>query len=188
MEKAEIVARVGDALLAGARDSAAELLRREWPFLAVRRTVRRHSPRSAIRVFLRDGFVDRYSGGRLVFPPMLRILSRALPDEFPYHPNWRTDDTHRAYWELSATLDHLVPISRGGVDEESNWVTTSMLHNGAKMNWTLEELGWTLYPPGDRRSWDGLLGCFLACADAHPELLADATLRRWRSAARAELA
>jgi HNH endonuclease len=54
-----------------------------------------------------------------------------------------------AFWEVGATIDHVVPVTRGGADDESNWVTTSMARNSAKMNWTLEELGWTLHPPGN---------------------------------------
>jgi hypothetical protein len=33
-------------------------------------------------VFARDGFVDRYSGERLVFPGTLRLLAKLLPNEF----------------------------------------------------------------------------------------------------------
>jgi hypothetical protein len=39
------------------------------------------------RVSCRGGFIDRYRGTRLVFPPVLRMLSLYLPDAFPYHPN-----------------------------------------------------------------------------------------------------
>jgi hypothetical protein len=37
-----------------------------------------------------------------------------LPERFPFHPNWKTDVTHPAYWEVSATIDHLTPVTRGG--------------------------------------------------------------------------
>ena len=70
-------------------------------------------------------------------------------------------ETHMIYWELFPTVDHVVPIARGGGDDESNWVTTSMLHNSAKSNWKLEELGWQLLPAGDIEQWDGLLGVVL---------------------------
>jgi hypothetical protein len=119
-----------------------------------------------------------------VFPPVLRVLSTVLPADFPYHPNWKTDLTHPAYWEVGATIDHVRPVSRGGADDESNWVTTSMARNSAKMNWTLEELGWTLVPSGDFRAWDGLLHWFLSFAARHPEILATASVRHWHRAAR----
>jgi hypothetical protein len=48
---------------------------------------------------------------------------------------------------------------RGGMDAESNWVSTSMFRNRVKSNWTLEELGWNLVPPvrslNGMGSWHG---------------------------------
>ena len=40
------------------------------------------------------------------------------------------------------TIDHVIPVARGGADDESNVVTTSMLRNSAKSNWLLDEVGW----------------------------------------------
>jgi len=179
---------VCEAIRAGSPDTAADLLRGEYPFAPDRVVERTYGPREATRIFIRDGFIDRYTGERLVFPPVLRVISMALPADFPYHPNWKTDVTHRAYWELSATVDHLVPVTRGGADDDSNWVTTSMARNSAKMNWTLEQLGWTLHPPGDFGSWDGLVEWFIDYTQAHPESLTNVSMKNWCKAVRAELA
>jgi hypothetical protein len=46
-------------------------------------------------------------------------------------------ETHIIYWALFPTIDHVVPVAREGPDEDKNWVTTSMLRNAAKSNWTL---------------------------------------------------
>src|SRR5687767_2160048 len=108
---------------------AADLLRREYAFTPAEIVERKYGDTEALRVFLRDGFVDRYSGARLVFPGVLRVLALQLPHEFPYHPNWKMTATHLAFWELSPTVDHIVPIARGGIDSDENWVTTSMLRN-----------------------------------------------------------
>jgi hypothetical protein len=132
---------------------------------------------------MRDGFVDRYSGKHLVFPGVLRVLALRLPAEFPYHPNWKMTATHLAFWELSPTVDHVVPVARGGADTELNWVTTSMLRNSAKANWTLEELGWTLLPAGDLHAWDGLLGWFIRHVKKHSELLQNPRIAAWNRAA-----
>jgi hypothetical protein len=148
---------------------------------------RRYGPRESARVFVRDGFIDRYSGQCLVFPPVLRLISVALPGEFPFHPGWKTDVTYPAYNALGATVDHLVPVTRGGRDDESNWVTTSMARNFAKMNSTLEEIGWALHPGGRLEDWDGLLGWFLDYADAHADLVRSGSLRQWHVAAQAAL-
>lgn len=106
-------------------------------------------------------------------------LSLILPDEFPAHPNWLMSQSHVAFWELFPTIDHLVPVARGGVDAEPNWVSTSMLHNSAKAHWTLDELGWTLAPAWDHTTWDGLARWFVDHLNAHPELMSDTYLARW---------
>jgi hypothetical protein len=138
-----------------------------------------------MEVFLRDGFLDRYTGSRLIFPATLRMLSQLLPEEFPAHPNWKMSESHIVFWELFPTIDHIIPVSRGGKDEPSNWVCTSMLKNQAKSHWTLEELGWVLYEPGDLKDWDGLTQWFLDYVDIHKEVLDNAYLKRWNNAARA---
>ena len=36
-----------------------------------------------LRIFIRDGFIDRYFGTRLIFPGTLLLLGKLLPEEFP---------------------------------------------------------------------------------------------------------
>ncbi len=93
-------------------------------------------------------------------------------------------ETHMMYWELFPTVDHIVPVARGGADDATNWVTTSMLHNSAKSNWTLEELGWLLVPTGDFGHWDGMLRWFVEYLKREPSHLSDGYIRRWHRAAR----
>ena len=189
MERTATIAAVCSALAAGAPDDAKSVLKRDYPFAPEQITSRKYGPLESTRVFIRDGFRDRYTGERLVFPPVFRALSLALPEEFPFHPNWKTDVTHPAYWEVGATVDHLMPVTRGGADDESNWVTTSMARNSAKMNWTLSELGWQLQPPGDIRAWDGLMRWFVEWTATHPEVLTlGGSVRGWRKAATVALA
>src|SRR3979411_1868617 len=64
-----------------------------WPLQKQRRNV---TPSVMTGVFLRDGFIDRYRGTRLVFPPVLRLLSHYLPAEFPYHNNGKMSEGHLA--------------------------------------------------------------------------------------------
>lgn len=183
-DKPDVLAEVCAALLDGNREQAAAILESEYPFEPVQKSSRSYTANQMTRIFVRDGFIDRYSGGRLVFPAALRLISRALPNRFPYHPNWKMSETHVAYWELCPTIDHIVPVSRGGKDAPSNWVCTSMLRNGIKANWRLEELGWELVDAGDISEWDGLIKWFLHYTDSCDELLDKSSyLRRWRRAA-----
>lgn len=187
MEKGLVISAVCQALREGTPDVAVSLLKRDYPFAPDPITKRQYGPLESTRVFVRDGFIDRYTGERLVFPPVLRLISELLPTDFPYHPNWKTDVTHPAYWEVSATIDHVVPVSHGGADDETNWVTTSMARNSAKMNWTIDELGWQLRPPGDFSAWDGLVSWFLEYTAAHPDVLVNASTRQWHRAVTAVL-
>ena len=137
---------VCNALLDQRTDDAQTLLQAGAPFSGYPARKRQYSEATKTRLFLRDGFIDRYTGKKLVFIGILRLISLRMPEVFPYHPNWKMESCHPAYWELAPTLDHVVPVARGGQDSIENWVTASMLSNARKANWTLDELGWTLLP------------------------------------------
>lgn len=133
------------------------------------REPRRQTPASQTSLFVRDGFIDRYTGERVVYPAALRLISALIPIEFPFHKNWKPGVGHGAYWSFSATCDHVVPISQiGGYDQIDNWVTCSMLTNERKSHSSIEDLGWSLKPPGVISEWDGLLGWFLSYIERYP--------------------
>jgi len=134
---------------------------------------------------MRDGFTDRYFGTRLVFPGTLLALSVLFPSAFPYQRNWKQSETHPAFWELSPTIDHVVPVALGGADDESNVVTTSMLRNSAKSNWLCKDLGWPAELAEPVPGWDGLLPWFLSEWDRNRRLQQYSSLRGWYQAARA---
>jgi hypothetical protein len=185
VQKIDVLVATCAALTRAAPDEARELVRQGYPHVEQMNAGRRYSEYQKVTVFMRDGFIDRYSGERLVFPGALRLLSIVLPEEFPFHPNWKTDVCHPMYWELYPTIDHIQPVSRGGRDDDSNWVCTSMLRNGAKANWTLDELGWELVPPGKVENWDGLMPWYLDYLDTYESQGADhPALRSWTAAAR----
>ena len=182
-DKADILYDVCKALTNKRDDHAAAILNERYPFVPFVNVGRRYSISQMLGVFIRDGFIDRYSGNRLVCPATLRLISKRLPKQFPFHKNWRTDICHFSFYELTPTVDHIIPISRGGTDDGSNWITTSMTRNAAKSCFTIEEIGWRLHPPGDIRKWDGLLGWFLDQARADSSILANNYLRQWFRAA-----
>lgn len=183
MSSANVIDLVCGALSRGNAEEASAIAREQYPFVASEKPGRRYTEHQMAHVFWRDGFIDRYSGDRLVFPGTLRVLSAALPEAFPRHPNWKMSASHIVYWQLFPTIDHVVPVARGGTDDEGNWVTTSMLRNSAKAHWTVEELGWTLHPPGSPDAWDGLTRWFLEYTAEHPELCQSPYVKRWRGAA-----
>lgn len=131
-----IIHQACNLVSSGNVDEAASVIRRGYPFSPIAKSGRNYTPRTMTKIFVRDGFIDRYRGTQLVFPPTLRILSQYLPLDFPYHKNGKMTEGHLAYWELFPTIDHIQPVARGGIDTEENWVCCSMLTNSIKSNWT----------------------------------------------------
>ena len=161
---------------------AREILELGAPFKPQMRINRQFSESQALEVFRRDGFIDRYSGDRLVFPGTLRLLSHYYPKAFPYHSHWHTEKTHLAYWLLCPTIDHVVPVTRGGSNDMDNFVTTSQLHNSVKGHWLLSELGWCLHKPGNLDEWYGLLGWFIQQIREDAGAISCAYIKRWQRA------
>ena len=161
------------------RQSASKILTSEYPFQKITRARRSYTDFQKMAVFLRDNFTDRYGGEKLINPGLLRVNSHYLPATCPFHPHWKFSDCHLAYWELLPTIDHIVPVALGGTDEESNWVTTTMLNNNIKANWTLEQLRWTLRPIIVDEKWDGLTGAFVRLVQADAELLDNNYIASW---------
>ena len=183
IDKSDILAQASSALLQGDKSSAADIINTHYQFVPIENPGRKYTENQMLQIFKRDGFIDRYSGQRLVFPGMLRLFSRILPETFPAHPNWKMSETHIAFWELFPTIDHVIPIARGGADDESNWVTTSMVRNSAKSSWLLEELDWQLLPTGSLTAWDGLLASFIQLLKQDTSHLSDTYIKKWYAAA-----
>ena len=183
LKLAEILTEICGTLIAGDGARASLIATTEYGYEKHPFSGRKYTEYESTQVFVRDGFLDRYTGGKLVFPGTLRLLSRLMPNEFPAHPNWKMSESHIVYWELFPTVDHVKSVARGGADNEANWVTTSMIRNSTKSNWTLEGLGWQLLPMGDFREWDGLVGWFMKYIEKDPTHLQDAYIKRWHRAA-----
>ena len=183
----DAIARICEAVSSESLDQATAIARTELPFEALKRTKRAYTDTESVLIFLRDGFIDRYSGHRLVFPGTLRLLSLLMPAEIPFHPHGKMTECHLIFWNLFPTVDHVEAVARGGPDEETNWVCTSMLRNSAKAHWTLEELGWKLQPVGLLDDWDGMLGWFMKYVSDEPSILDEPYIKRWHQAARRAL-
>lgn len=180
--KSTILADVCQLLATDNLDAAKETLRTRYPFESL--SNKRGTPGRArsMQIFRRDGFLDRYSGQRLVFPGTLLVMAKLMPEEFPAHANWKTEGTHFAFYELWPVIDHVRPITRGGTNDDDNFVTTSAVRNSAKAHFTLEELGWTLLPAAPDSEWDGLTAWFGDITVQRPELLTDPAIAKWRHA------
>ena len=179
MDKIDVLEMAAKSILEDRKEHAKFVIRTEYPFQKLSAVERVYTDKQKMTQFKKDGFIDRYSGQKLLNPGLLKVLSHYMPDEFPYHSHWKMEECHSAYWEFVPTVDHIYPVTLGGVDSEENWATTSMLHNSVKSNWTLEQLNWQLYEAGRMEDWDGLTGLFAELVEANLTLLQDPYIKKW---------
>ena len=142
------------------------------------------SGRGKAAVFEADSYICRICDRKTIALPVLRRVSAAMPDLFPFHPNWAFGAGHIVYLTHSASLEHVIPLARGGADESSNFVTTCYGCNDARGDRTLEEMVWSLQP---RRSasWRGLTE-YLADLGPAPARVAPSRTRVARQVVNAE--
>ena len=123
----------------------------------VPRSAQRMPPAGRERaIYARDGWRCRYCGVRIIERAARTRLHRLIPEVARW--GTRNADKHSALAALSASLDHVVPHSRGGSNEESNLVTACNACQFGRGQWTLEEVGFIdpreFKPALD--AWDGL--------------------------------
>jgi 5-methylcytosine-specific restriction endonuclease McrA len=113
------------------------------------------TPKVKTTTFERDQYTCRFCGTKTIDLEVLKALSRYFPAEFPYDSAWKHGVSSLVYWTHSTSLEHVLPIARGGLDDISNYATTCYACNDARGDLLLEEIGWK-----DRLSspvsWDGL--------------------------------
>jgi 5-methylcytosine-specific restriction endonuclease McrA len=116
--------------------------------------------RDKFEVFRRDHYQCRYTGIKLITHPMLELLSYLLPSHFPYdNPHSGSDkgskNTHLLVWVLWPSVDHIIPVSQGGLNEMSNYTTANSKFNMFKGNILNEHLGLEFLDAADK-NWKGL--------------------------------
>ena len=178
-DKSLVISDIANMILEDKEITAKEIIKNEYPHTYFEIEKRTYTMVQKMNQFIRDGFIDRYTGQKLLNPGILKIISHYFPNEFPYHPHWKMTETHIAYWELIPTIDHIYPVAKGGQDDEKNWVTTSMKNNSIKSNYTIDEIHWRLYPKGDISDWDGLTKLFLKLVKKDSGLIKDGYIRSW---------
>ena len=100
MEKIDAIELSATMLLQGKFAEANAVIDKEYPFHKIVAQGRNYTDREKMEQFIRDGFIDRYSGQKLVNPGILKVLSYYMPETFPYHAHWKMEECHNAYWEF----------------------------------------------------------------------------------------
>ncbi len=180
---ADMLSKAADATLAGDLETAHGLVRRaDMPVLfehaalvmsgsdrriqrrrpvgapagkAAKIAARMPSGEAIKTLFARDGWRCRFCGCRVVPPRARSAMRAALPGTIPWS---ETEGYHGAFYAMSASVDHIVPHSAGGTNDEWNLVTACWSCQFGRGAWLLEEVG--LFDPRMRPpvkdGWDGL--------------------------------
>ena len=108
------------------------------------------------QIFEKDGWRCRFCGIKVLSKKARNKLVKLFPEE----THWGSSEfkRHSALYAMAASLDHVIPHSRGGENELSNFVTTCYCCQFGRGQWTLEES--ELHDPRDFEplvdEWDGL--------------------------------
>jgi len=60
-------------------EDAKKIINTSYPFSPLKNEGRKYTDYQKTKIFIRDGFIDRYSGDKMVFPPVLRLMSKLMP-------------------------------------------------------------------------------------------------------------
>lgn len=130
-----------------------------------RRTISRRPaiPRPLmVSVFRRDCWTCRYSGRPTVFYPVMPLLGRIFPEQFPYHSNWNGGHTHPAVTACTRWSTTRYPALLAGRGwTRAIWSPRGWPCNARKGDLTLEQLGWQ-HRDVDDSPWDGLSDVYRA--------------------------
>jgi DNA-directed RNA polymerase subunit RPC12/RpoP len=107
-------------------------------------------------ILARDGFRCRFCGSRVVINEVRHVFRHFSPDAAR---QGRTNETrHFGLSCITASIDHIVPYSRGGTNDEDNLLTACGPCQFGRNVYTLEEVELANpfdYPP-IVDDWDGL--------------------------------
>lgn len=121
------------------------------------RTSRRVTEQTRAEVFLRDGFICTYCGGRTIPRCILVAISDVFPDAFPYYAHYRRGTVHPAYWALAPEADHVLAHANGGTSDAADLTTLHAMCNTRKSSLGADSLPTTVSSPARDAGWDGLL-------------------------------
>lgn len=109
-------------------------------------------------VFARDGWRCRYCGCRIIVSGAIKRICLEVPKAAAWGKWGNAGHEHCGFRVVCASLDHILPHSRGGDNKESNLVTACYPCQFGRNQWTLEEVGFRdpRAKPPQVDGWDGL--------------------------------
>jgi 5-methylcytosine-specific restriction endonuclease McrA len=125
------------------------------PVLPAAERVRPLRGETALEVFRRDCWRCCYCGRLLVHADVLKLVGQLAGDVFAWvSSNMPMDKTHPAVERLCPNVEHVLPLARGGNNDEHNLRASCTPCNEWKADCTVEEAERKPIPSAD--GWDGL--------------------------------
>lgn len=111
-------------------------------------------------IWMRDNWHCRYCSAPVFFPPFLKLLNKINPNHLYYHPNGKEGEILELFQWGWATIDHINPVTLGGKNIFSNYVTSCWKCNLMYKN---KPVGIGKPEPHSRieSKWDGFCGAYL---------------------------
>uniref|UniRef100_UPI0040572459 HNH endonuclease n=1 Tax=Candidatus Electrothrix sp. TaxID=2170559 RepID=UPI0040572459 len=123
---------------------------------SMRHPTRMPSQKIQNEIFASDGWKCRFCGSKVISRRARNVIVKLFPNET--HWDTKEFEKHSALYAMSSSLDHVIPHSRGGKNELSNFVTACYCCQFGRGQWTIEES--ELYDPRNYKpcidEWDGL--------------------------------
>jgi len=112
-----------------------------------------------LEVWKRDSWHCRYCGKPVFFSPTLKLLDQINPNHTYYHKNGKTGKMLELFQKMWASVDHIVPISKGGENEIDNYATACWKCN---LKFREKMVGKDKSNPLDpeAKEWDGFSGLY----------------------------
>lgn len=112
-----------------------------------------------LKIWVRDNWTCRYCGEPVFFLPTLNLLDKLSPNHGYNHPHSKTGSVLSLFQWRWASVDHVVPVTKGGTNDEENLVTACWRCN---LNWNNKSVAQGKPQPNKlnenaiKVSWDGL--------------------------------
>ena len=112
MDKITTIKQSAKSILTGNIESAKNLINKEYPFKKLKPEGRSYTDKEKYEQFVRDGFIDRYTGEKLVNPGLLKVLSYYSRMHFHIRAigRWKNVTVPTGNWSQQLTTSFLLPL------------------------------------------------------------------------------
>ena len=117
-------------------------------------------PKIRIEVWKRDNWHCLYCGKPVFYAPSLKLLEKLNPGHKYFHPNGEDGSMLSLFHRSWSSVDHIIPVSKGGKNEMTNYATSCMDCN---QKFNEKEVGNGKIKPREIKpsSWDGFFGLYV---------------------------